>query len=123
MSNYAKQSKVAKKRTNKHKQNGFTNNTINNNNDIELDEVTFIQMLEKVFVTQQMSLNKGIKMFGDRAVAGMTKELRQLHMRKSFIPRLKSSLTKKEWANMCEAVNLIKEKSSGENKGRCCADG
>ena len=31
MSQYAKQTKTAKKRTNKHKQNGFTNNTINNN--------------------------------------------------------------------------------------------
>ena len=91
---------------------------IPNNN---IDDITFVQVLYKVF--QQMSLNKGIKLFGDRAIKGMTKELRQLHMRDSFIPRKKKDLTKKQWASRCEAVNLIKEKKSGEIKGRCCADG
>ena len=43
-----------------------------------VDEITFAQVLYRVF--QQMSLNAGIKKFGDRAVAGMTKDLRQLHL-------------------------------------------
>ena len=70
-----------------------------------------------------MSLNQGIKKYGDRAIGGMTKELRQMHMRKSFIPRHKHSLTAEEKKRMCRAVNQIKEKKSGEIKGRTCADG
>ena len=86
-----------------------------------VDETVFVQILYKVF--QQMSLQAGIKKFGDRAIKGMTKELRQLHLRDSFIPHKKHELTKKQWQNRCESVNLIKEKKSGEIKGRCCADG
>ena len=54
-----------------------------------VDEITFAQVLYRVF--QQMSLNAGIKKFGDKAVAGMTEELRQLHLRDSFIPRKKAN--------------------------------
>ena len=85
------------------------------------DEITFAQVLHKVF--QQMSFKAGIKKFGDRAVEGMTKELRQMHLRDSFIPKKKSELTQKQWQSRCEAVNLIKEKKNGIIKGRCCADG
>src|SRR5210317_1569613 len=53
----------------------------------------------------------------------MTKELRQLHLRDSFIPKHKKDLTPQQWKNKCEAVNLIKEKSNGTIKGRCCVDG
>ena len=92
-----------------------------NDENIKVDEVTFTQVLNKVF--QQMSLKAGIKKYGERAIDGMTKELRQMHMRDSFISRKKSELTLSEWRSRCEAVNLIKEKKSGEIKGRCCADG
>ena len=64
-----------------------------------------------------MGLKAGIKRFGDGAIKGMTKELRQLHLRDSFIPKKKSELTRKQWQSRCEAVNLIKEKKSGEIKG------
>ena len=46
-----------------------------------------------------------------------------MHLRNSFIPRNRDSLTPEEEKSMCKAVNLIKEKTSGEIKGRCCADG
>ena len=65
----------------------------------------------------------GIKKFGDRAIEGITKELRQLHMRDSFIPRQRNSLSSEERKKMCEAVNQNKEKSTGEIKGRTCANG
>lgn len=85
-----------------------------------IDETTFVQVLAKVF--QQMSLNKGIKKHGEKAIKGITKELRQMHLRDSFIPKKRNELTKKQWQSACEAVNLIKEKKSGEIKGRTCAD-
>ena len=85
------------------------------------DHVTFAQVLHKVF--QQMSLNAGVKKFGDGAIKGMSKELRQMHLRNSFIPKFKKDLTEKQRKNICEAVNLIKQKKDGTIKGRCCADG
>jgi hypothetical protein len=91
--------------------------------DNKVDDATFIQILQKVFMSQQMSLKKGLKLFGDKAVEGMKKELSQLHMRDSFIPKHKKDLTTQQWKNRCEAVNLIKQKKNGEIKGRCCADG
>ena len=57
-----------------------------------------------------MSLNKGIKKHGEKSIEGLTKELRQIHLRNSFIPKKINELTKKQWQSMCEAVNLIKEK-------------
>ena len=53
----------------------------------------------------------------------MTKELRKLHLRDSFISKHKKELTLQQWKSHCEAVNLIKQKKTGEIKGRCCADG
>ena len=88
-----------------------------------IDEVTFVQVLYKIFLSIQVNLKKGIKMFGDKAIEEMTKELRQLHMQDSFIPRLRKDISSKLWSNRCEAVNLIKEKSNGEIKDHCCADG
>ena len=53
----------------------------------------------------------------------MKKELRQLHMQDSFMPRHDKSLTAEEQKKMCDAVNLMKEKSSRETKDRTCANG
>ena len=76
------------------------------------DHVTFAQVLHKVF--QQMSLRAGAKKFGDDAIKGMSKELRQLHLRDSFIPKFKKDLTDKQRKSICEAVNLIKEKKEAQ---------
>ena len=85
------------------------------------DKITFAQALEKVF--NQMSLKAGIKMFGNKAIKGMTKELQQMHLCDSFIPWKREDITAKQWQNRCKAVNPMKEKSDGTIKGRCCADG
>ena len=53
----------------------------------------------------------------------MKKELGQMHMRDSFVPKLKNKLNQKQSKNMCEAVNSMKQKKDGKTKGRTCADG
>ena len=93
----------------------------NNSSQLDMDEKTHAQVMQKIFT--QMSFKKGIDKHGDRAIEGMQKELRQMHLRDSFIPKHKKDLTDQQWKNKCEAVNLIKEKSDGTIKGRCCADG
>ena len=41
-----------------------------------------------------MSFKKGIKLFGQKAIDAMDKELQQMHMRNSFIPKKKPINTK-----------------------------
>ena len=76
----------------------------------------------------QMSAHRGIKMFKERAVAAMIKELTQLDRgavegKPVVIPINPKSLTPENKKQALEAVHLIKEKRSGEIKGRTCADG
>ena len=85
------------------------------------DDYAFVTVMMKVF--QQMSFEKGLREFGDRAEEVLTKESQQLHMRDAFVPRHRESLTEEEWKKACEAVNPIEEKKDGTIKGRTCADG
>ena len=88
----------------------------------KVDPLVFVQIMHQCH-NQQMSLKMGIKKYGNGAIEAQKKELRQMHMRDSFIPMHKSSLTAEERRRLCEAVNLIKLKSSGELKGCTCANG
>ena len=76
----------------------------------------------------QMSANEGIKRFGERAVAAMIKELKQLdHGVAEGKPVIcaedPDSLSRQEKFEALEAINLIKEKRDGRIKGRTCANG
>ena len=86
-------------------------------------------MIKRLFVTiSNMSAHKGIKLFGEKAVAAMMKELKQLN--NGVIPGnplIKpipfDELTDKDKEESLEAVNLIARKRSGKIKGRTCANG
>jgi hypothetical protein len=76
----------------------------------------------------QMSAKAGIKEFGERAVAAMFKEFKQLNEgavpgKPVFGQQDANELTYEEKKKALEAVNLIKEKRNGIIKGRTCADG
>jgi Reverse transcriptase (RNA-dependent DNA polymerase) len=75
------------------------------------------------YVLTQMSAAQGIKVYGDPAVAAIQKEFCQLHNKGVFEPKHASSLTSAQKRASLRAVNLIKEKRTGELKGRTCADG
>ena len=89
----------------------------------------FLQVvLEKLFLSPQMNARKGIKQFGERAIAAMVKEFKQLDIgafpvKPVVKPIHAETLTSEERASVMEAVNLIKEKRNGVVKGRTCADG
>ena len=75
----------------------------------------------------QMSAKRGIKMFKERAVAAMIKELTQLDRRvvdgkPVVIPIDPVLLTQENKKHALAAVHLIKEKRGGDIKGRTCAD-
>ena len=81
----------------------------------------------KVMFTQ-MNAKEGIKRFGDRAIAALFKEYKQLDEgatkgRPVVVPIDPDQLTHEQKKQALYAVNLIKEKRCGKIKGRTCADG
>ena len=88
-----------------------------------LDGVLFLINSEVNVATPQMSMKKGIKLFGDKGVAAVKKEIQQLHDRGVLRAVHKSDLT---WDQIKEALGylmFLKRKRCGKIKGRGCADG
>jgi Reverse transcriptase (RNA-dependent DNA polymerase)/Zinc knuckle len=75
------------------------------------------------YVFNQMSASVGIRKHGQAAVDALFKEFAQLDDKEVFEPVQAHSITKSQKASALRAINLIKEKRSGELKGRTCADG
>ncbi len=76
----------------------------------------------------QMSAKEGISRFGERAVAAIFKELKQLNDgvlpgNPVMQPISLEDLSPEDKQKALEAVNLIKEKRCGKIKGRTCANG
>ena len=76
----------------------------------------------------QMSAQKGIKMFGEKAIAAIFKELKHLNDGVSpgkpvIVPIPFEYLSDKDKKGALEAVNLIAQKRCGQIKGRTCANG
>ena len=85
--------------------------------------VVFSQMDEVNVLLNQMTATKGLKMFGERAVAAMFKEYKQLDDM-GVLGRIDpDSLSSEDKRGALRAINLIKEKRCGKIKGRTCADG
>ena len=78
--------------------------------------------------TQQMSVNKGFRKFGEAAVAAMLKELNQLD--KGAVPNKPviepidyDTLNYDERKKALDAVNIMELKRDGRVKGRSCTNG
>jgi hypothetical protein len=76
----------------------------------------------------QMTAKAGIKKFGDKAVAAMLQELKQLNEgavlgKPVFGTVNPSTLSWEDKKRALEAVNLIKKKRCGKIKGRTCTNG
>ena len=77
----------------------------------------------KNFLTAQMTAKKGLKVFGQRGVNALMKELNQLLTRNVMHPVHARSLTREQKIGALKYLMFLKEKRSGEVKGRGCADG
>lgn len=75
------------------------------------------------YTMTQMSAKAGIKKHGREAEKALMKELVQLKNKDVFRPRHASSLTREQKAAALREISVIKEKRSGDLKGRTCADG
>ena len=72
---------------------------------------------------QQHHYSKAKKLFGEEAKNATFKELEQMHLRDSFIPKSSKELTQKQRDEALESITMVKEKKSGEIKARTVADG
>ena len=79
-------------------------------------------VLEHTAFTQH-SVKKGLKLFGKAGEQAILKELQQLHGRSVIKPKHPNKLTKSEKRDALQYLMFLKEKRTGQIKGRGCADG
>ena len=73
--------------------------------------------------TAQMSMKKGLRVFGKEGYAAVRKEMQQLHDRKVMQPINRKDLTPAQKREALGYLMFLKKKRSGTIKGRGCADG
>ena len=80
------------------------------------------EVLRRTVLTQY-TLKKGLQVFGPPCVKAVYKELQQLHERKVGEPRDASTLSPTQKRNALGYLMFLKQKRTGQIKGRGCADG
>ena len=73
--------------------------------------------------TGQMSMKKGLKVFGEPGYAAVKKEMQQLHDRKVMQPVDRKDLSPSQKKEALGYLMFLKKKRCGAIKGRGCADG
>ena len=73
--------------------------------------------------TAQMSLKKGLKIFGEQGYAVVKKEMQQLHDRKVMQPINRKDLPPSQKREVLGYLMFLKKKRCGTMKGRGCFDG
>eukprot|EP00978_Attheya_sp_CCMP212_P014511 scaffold37028_cov57-Attheya_sp.AAC.2 len=68
----------------------------------------------------QHGIKKGLKVFGEAGTTAVLKELTQPHQRSVIEPKILNEEDKKAALNY---LMFLKKKSTGQIKGRRCADG
>jgi len=86
------------------------------------DESEFNKYVHEILLSQ-WGMKQGLKIFGERGVAAVTKELQQLHDRKVIKPMQAHELTNEQQRKALAYLMFLKEKRDGSIKGRGRADG
>ena len=73
--------------------------------------------------TPQMSMKKGLKMFGEGGYAAVKKEMQQLHDRKVMQPVSRKDLSQEQKKEALGYLMFLKKKRCGTIKGWGCANG
>jgi hypothetical protein len=75
------------------------------------------------FLTEQMSMKKGLKHFQKKGVEALLAEMSQLHYRNTIKPVFADSMTREQKLQALRYLMFLKEKRCGRIKARGCADG
>ena len=73
--------------------------------------------------TPQMSMKRGLRMFGEEGYTAVRKEMQQLHDRKVMQPVKRKDLTPAQKREALGYLMFLKKKRNGTVKGHGCADG
>jgi hypothetical protein len=75
------------------------------------------------YITTQYSMKKGLKLYKERGVEAINKELSQLHLRDTFEPIHPNELNKEQHNHVLESHLFLKEKRDTTVKGRMVTGG
>ena len=92
-------------------------------NDKPMTEEVIQEHIIRDIMVQQFSLKAGLKCFGERGTAAITKELKQLHDMETYIPVDAKSLSMHQHAEALSSLIFLTEKCDGSIKAQQCADG
>jgi hypothetical protein len=92
-------------------------------NSSEVTMAQFEQPMGMLFMTEQMSLKRGLKRFGKACADAVVAEMQQLEIRKVLKPTKASDLTRDQKRAPLKYLMYLKQKRCGRIKGRGCADG
>jgi hypothetical protein len=84
---------------------------------------TFEEPMGELFITEQMSLKKGLKRFGKDGADAVVAEMKQLDYRNVIMPVKAQELTREEKRKSLMYHIYLKQKRCGRIKARGCADG
>jgi hypothetical protein len=82
----------------------------------------FEQPMRMLFMTEQMSLKRGLKRFGKAGADAVVAEMQQLEIRKVLKPTKASDLTRDQNRASLEYLMYLKQKQCGRIKGHGCAN-
>ena len=79
--------------------------------------------IEGGLTTPQMSIKRGLKLFGNDGLKAIKVEMLQLHSRDAIEPKRATELSNAEKQKALAYLMFLKRKRSGKIKGRRCTDG
>jgi len=75
------------------------------------------------YVMTQYNLKPGLRKFGQRGQAAAVKELTQLHIMDTWMPLQANKLSREQRMQALSSLLFLKEKRTGDIKGRACING
>ena len=96
---------------------------IGNSRDNKQDEEVLTTTKHVPEDTAQMSMKKGLRVYGKEGYTAVKKEMQQLHDQKVMQPINRKDLTTAQKRETLRYLMFVKKKRSGTIKGCRCADG
>ena len=76
-----------------------------------------------VYLMTQYNLKPGLRKFGARGQTAAVKELTQLHIMDTWMPMAADKLSREQRMKALSSLLFLKEKRTGDIKGRACING
>ena len=81
------------------------------------------EMMVWAYIMTQYNLKPGLRKFGARGATAAVKELTQLHIMDTWTPLEVSKLSREQQMRALSSLMFLKEKRTGDVKGRTCING